>query len=184
MPGYRGKVTNWELLAVSRPRRRGRYPERAKDDGRGEKVMAIRRRGIGSFSPCGTSRNSRFAAGHTPSRSTSIAFRRPSRGNSTPDLSRPDSCDGPPLSIPRATSPKGRGRESNRDLTKFLVIAIASSSELEYHLQFCADAALIARRDCDACLAETVELRRMLIGLLKKVRSPTGPVAVVSRLRH
>ena len=87
------------------------------------------------------------------------------------------------LSIP-ANITEGCGRESNRDLAKFLLIAIASSSELEYHLQFCADAALIARRDCEACLAETVELRRMLIGLLKRVRSSTGPVAVVSKLRN
>lgn len=85
------------------------------------------------------------------------------------------------LSIP-ANITEGCGRESNRDFAKFLLIAIASSSELEYHLQFCADAALIAKAECDSRIAEVVEIRRMLIGLLKKVRATDGHVAVVSEL--
>src|ERR1035437_3591186 len=84
------------------------------------------------------------------------------------------------LSIPANIS-EGCGRESNRDLAKFLQIAIGSCSELEYHLQFCGDAGLMQRQECDSRLAEVIQVRRMLIGLLKRVRSSDGPVAVVSK---
>lgn len=84
------------------------------------------------------------------------------------------------LSIPANIS-EGCGRESNRDFAKFLQIAIGSSSELEYHLQFCGDAELMQRQECDARLAEVVQVRRMLIGLLKRVRASDGPVAVISK---
>ena len=71
---------------------------------------------------------------------------------------------------------EGCGRDSNADLAKFLQIAIGSASEVENHLEFCIDAALISRPDFDECHSEVVEIRRMLIGLLKKVRArPTGP---------
>jgi four helix bundle protein len=74
---------------------------------------------------------------------------------------------------------EGCGRESNRDFAKFLQIAIGSSSELEYHLQFCADADLAERTECDARIADVIQIRRMLIGLLKRVRTSDGPVAVL-----
>ena len=66
---------------------------------------------------------------------------------------------------------EGCGRESNADLARFLQIAVGSASEVENHLQFCADAALISRSDFDECQSEVVQIRRMLIGLLKAVRS-------------
>jgi four helix bundle protein len=66
---------------------------------------------------------------------------------------------------------EGCGRDSNTDLAKFLHIAIGSASEVENHLQFCIDAALISRPIFDQCHSEVVEIRRMLIGLLKKVRA-------------
>jgi four helix bundle protein len=82
------------------------------------------------------------------------------------------------LSVP-ANIAEGTSRESNRDFAKFLQIAIASASELEYHLQFSGDANLIPRAEFEARIAEVVQVRRMLIGLLKRVRSSDGPVAVV-----
>lgn len=90
------------------------------------------------------------------------------------------------LSIP-ANIAEGSSKESDKDFARFLVIAIASASELEYHLQFSFDAGLIPRAEFEARLAEVVTVRRMLIGLLKRVRSAggpferptTGPVAVV-----
>ena len=84
------------------------------------------------------------------------------------------------LSIP-ANIAEGSGRESNRDFAKFLQIAIGSCSELEYHLQFCGDAELVQRHDCDARIAEVVQVRRMLIGLLMRVRASDGPVAVIPK---
>jgi four helix bundle protein len=74
---------------------------------------------------------------------------------------------------------EGCGRESNRDFAKFLQISIGSASEVENHLQFCVDAVLIPRADYDLAHSEVVEIRRMLIGLLKKVRtSPSRPLSV------
>jgi four helix bundle protein len=78
-------------------------------------------------------------------------------------------------SIP-ANIAEGCGRESNRDLAKFLQIAVASASELEYHLLFCADASLTSRAEFDKRHDDVVQVRRMLIGLLKKVRAaPSRP---------
>jgi four helix bundle protein len=70
---------------------------------------------------------------------------------------------------------EGCGRESNPDLARFLQISVGSASEVENHLQFCADAALISRADFDECQSEVVEIRRMLIGLLRSVRSRPRP---------
>jgi four helix bundle protein len=72
---------------------------------------------------------------------------------------------------------EGCGRESNKDLARFLQIAIGSASETESHLQFCVDAVLIPKADFDRAHSEVVEIRRMLIGLLQKVRAaPTRPL--------
>ena len=70
---------------------------------------------------------------------------------------------------------EGCGRESNRDLARFLQISAGSASEVENHLQFCADAALISRADFVECQSEVVQIRRMLIGLLKSVRARPHP---------
>jgi four helix bundle protein len=66
---------------------------------------------------------------------------------------------------------EGCGRGSNADLARFLQIAVGSASEVESHLQFLLGARLLARRDFDQCQSEVVQIRRMLIGLLKKVRA-------------
>jgi four helix bundle protein len=50
---------------------------------------------------------------------------------------------------------------------------VGSASELEYHLHFVADADLIPRGEFAAQHQEVVEVRRMLIGLLKKLRATT-----------
>ena len=83
-------------------------------------------------------------------------------------------------SIP-ANIAEGASRETNRDFAKFLTIAIASGSELENHLQFCGDAGLIHRPDFEARMNEVTPVRRMLFGLLKRVRLSDGPVAVVPK---
>ena len=83
-------------------------------------------------------------------------------------------------SIP-ANIAEGSGRGSNPDFAKFLQIAIGSASEVEYHLQFCADAELAERVECDARMADVVQIRRMLIGLLKRVRMSDGPVSVLRK---
>jgi four helix bundle protein len=66
---------------------------------------------------------------------------------------------------------EGCGRESSADLARFLQIAVGSASEVESHLQFLLGARLLTRGDFDLCQSEVVQIRRMLIGLLKKVRA-------------
>lgn len=84
-------------------------------------------------------------------------------------------------SIP-ANIAEGCGRQTNRDFARFLQIAIGSSTELEYHLQFCADADIAGKVECDARIAETVKVRKMLIGLVKRVQGSDGrSVAVESK---
>jgi four helix bundle protein len=73
------------------------------------------------------------------------------------------------LSIP-ANLAEGCARSSDADFAKFIQIAVGSSSELEYHLQFACDTALIHRAEFEARQREIVEVRRMMIGLLKKLR--------------
>jgi four helix bundle protein len=67
---------------------------------------------------------------------------------------------------------EGCGRASDDDFAKFVQIAVGSSNELEYHLQFACDTALMQRREFEARQKEIVEVRRMMIGLLKKLRPP------------
>jgi four helix bundle protein len=78
------------------------------------------------------------------------------------------------LSIP-ANIAEGCSRSSDLDFAKFVQIAIGSASELEYHLHFATDIALLQRTEYEARQMEIVEVRRMLIGLLKKLR--TSPAA-------
>jgi four helix bundle protein len=83
-------------------------------------------------------------------------------------------------SIP-ANIAEGCGRNSQREFANFLQIAVGSCSELEYHLLFCADAELVQRVECDARIADVVQARRMLIGLLKRVRTSDGPQSVLRK---
>jgi len=73
------------------------------------------------------------------------------------------------LSIPTNIA-EGCGRASDSDFAKFIQIAIGSSSELECHLEFAAQANLISAERVNECLPGLIEVRRMLIGLLKKLR--------------
>jgi four helix bundle protein len=76
---------------------------------------------------------------------------------------------------------EGAARETRKDFARFLVISIASAAELENHLMFCRDAGLVPRTEVDSRLAETVQVRKMLFGLLNRVREQHGPVAVSSK---
>jgi four helix bundle protein len=80
------------------------------------------------------------------------------------------------LSIP-ANIAEGCGRSSDVDFAKFIQIAIGSTTELEYHLQFAAEIGRLARDESERLQAEVVEVRRMLIGLLKKLRPSSASPA-------
>jgi four helix bundle protein len=76
---------------------------------------------------------------------------------------------GSALSIPSNLA-EGCGRGSDDDFAKFVQIAIGSSNEVEYQLQFACDTALIDRKEFEARQKEIIEVRRMMFGLLKKLR--------------
>jgi four helix bundle protein len=75
------------------------------------------------------------------------------------------------MSIP-ANIAEGRRQESERDFARFLRYAINSACELEYHLVVVQDIGALPGRECEALMAELIEVRRMLHGLLNRVMKP------------
>jgi four helix bundle protein len=74
------------------------------------------------------------------------------------------------LSIPSNIA-EGASRGSDKDFANFLQIAIASTTEVEYHLEFAADARIISRAEFDSRRSELEEVRRMLTGFAKYLRN-------------
>jgi four helix bundle protein len=81
------------------------------------------------------------------------------------------------MSIP-ANIVEGSGQQSRREFGRFIRFALNSSSELEYHLIVARDIRAINGRDADSLSSQTIEVRKMLHGLLKRVigstKSPTA----------
>jgi four helix bundle protein len=73
------------------------------------------------------------------------------------------------LSIP-ANIAEGSSRPTDKDFVKFLNIALASTTEAEYHLEFAADAGIIPSREFELRRVELIEVRKMLTGLIKYLR--------------
>ncbi len=72
-------------------------------------------------------------------------------------------------SIP-ANIAEGCGREGEAELGRFLQIAQGSASELEYHLLLAHDLKLLNDKDYVILGDQVCEVRRMLTGLLKKLK--------------
>ena len=64
---------------------------------------------------------------------------------------------------------EGCGSTSSKEFGRFLDICIKSACELEYQLQLATDCDLLSRQIGSSLSRETVEIRRMLCGLRKKV---------------
>ncbi len=73
------------------------------------------------------------------------------------------------LSIPCNVA-EGCGRATHREFAQFLQIAVGSTTELEYQLEFAADSGVVLRSDAEPLQQQAIEVRRMLYGLLKRVR--------------
>jgi len=69
---------------------------------------------------------------------------------------------------------EGRRQESERDFARFLRYSLNSAYELEYHLMFAREIDVIPDEEGHSLLAELVQVRRMLHGLLKRI-SPKDP---------
>lgn len=61
--------------------------------------------------------------------------------------------------------------QGSREFARFIGYSIASSSELEYHLIVARDVAAITVSDFHSLTSQLVEVRKMLFGLLRRLRS-------------
>lgn len=68
---------------------------------------------------------------------------------------------------------EGCGASSQKELARFLEIAIKSANETEYHLLKARDHELIADQDWRRLSAEMIEIRKMIYGYRKKVVAGT-----------
>jgi four helix bundle protein len=75
---------------------------------------------------------------------------------------------------------EGAGQQSGREFGRFIRFASNSASELEYHLLVAREVRAISASDFESLSAQTIEVRRMLFGLLARVLSPkrTPPTQV------
>ena len=71
---------------------------------------------------------------------------------------------------------EGCARETQRDFAKFLNIAFASAAELEYHMILARDLGVITRSQFRTVTGEIEEIRRMLTGLIHRVRASSNAV--------
>jgi len=77
------------------------------------------------------------------------------------------------MSIP-ANIVEGSGQESRREFGRFLRYAANSANELESHLMIARDTSAINLNDFIALSTRTVEVRKMLRGLIKRVAASPG----------
>jgi four helix bundle protein len=78
---------------------------------------------------------------------------------------------------------EGCGADSQREFARFLDVAIRSAMELENQLTLARDYGILHTRDWEAVHEATVDVRRMLYGLRKKVRAAIPGASVVTQQR-
>ena len=83
------------------------------------------------------------------------------------------------MSIP-ANIVEGREQKTEAAFAKFLRIALASSSELEYHLMAAREVYAISNVDFLSLHSEVVDVRMMLHGLLRRIEPSKFPSAPTS----
>ena len=66
---------------------------------------------------------------------------------------------------------EGFGRIGDAELARFLQISLGSAAELEYQILLAKDLNLFTESKHDELAEKVIEVKRMLGGLLKKVRS-------------
>ena len=66
---------------------------------------------------------------------------------------------------------EGSGRNGDAELARFCTIAAGSASELEYHLLLARDLQFLPAHEYDHLANDTTEIKRMLTGLIKKLKS-------------
>jgi four helix bundle protein len=66
---------------------------------------------------------------------------------------------------------EGCGRNGDAEFARYCSIAMGSASELKYHLLLAKDLKLIKTLDYEQLSPQTTELKRMLTGLMQKLRA-------------
>jgi four helix bundle protein len=64
---------------------------------------------------------------------------------------------------------EGRGQKGDRAFARYLRISLNSTSELEYHLITARDMGVLSEKDFVSLLAQVIEVRRMLHGLINRL---------------
>src|SRR3989337_1296041 len=75
------------------------------------------------------------------------------------------------MSIP-ANIAEGRRPKSEKEFGRFLGYALSSSADLESHLIVARDTKVIPESDFICLVAQTITVRKMLYGLLKRLATP------------
>ena len=70
---------------------------------------------------------------------------------------------------------EGTGQRTAREYARFVRIAINSASELEYHLIVASEIKAIHTKEFQSLSADTVQVRRMLYGLLRRLTTNACP---------
>jgi four helix bundle protein len=79
---------------------------------------------------------------------------------------------------------EGCSRRTQKELAAFLQISVGSSGELEYQLQLAHDYGVLTTLVWRKLHDQTIEVRRMLFGLMKKVRAAESREAVSSTAKE
>jgi four helix bundle protein len=66
---------------------------------------------------------------------------------------------------------EGCGKRGNNEFQRFLHIATGSASELEYHFLLAKDLGFLAEEDYCQLERSTIEVKKMLAGLIKKIEA-------------
>ena len=74
------------------------------------------------------------------------------------------------VSIP-ANIAEGCGRDGDKELARFLQLAMGSASELEYHVLLAHDLHLLNVGDHESLTREVTEVKRMLASFIRKLRA-------------
>jgi four helix bundle protein len=75
------------------------------------------------------------------------------------------------MSIP-ANIAEGRRQTSDKQFARFLGYALNSASELEHHLIVARDTKIIPESDFVSLISQTITVRKMLYGLLRRLSIP------------
>ncbi len=84
------------------------------------------------------------------------------------------------MSIP-ANIVEGREQNTEAAFVRFLRIALASASELEYHVMAARDIHAISGSEYLSLSSQVAEVRMMLHGLLRRLKNPATPTEPATR---